>query len=122
MVFLARALRRDQVEGHAFAIPSSSDHALQVEVLNGSGRTGLARLGARHLRRQAMDVVLFGNAVGERVDSTRVILRRGARDAAERVRGALGVGRIEVATDTLRRVDVTVLLGPDFQPDLAQRP
>ncbi len=122
MVFLARALRRDQVEGHAFAIPSSSDHALQVEVLNGSGRTGLARLGARHLRRQGMDVVLFGNAVGERVDSTRVILRRGRPPAAERVRGARGVGPIAGGTETQRRVVVTVLLGPDFQPDLAQRP
>ncbi|HMV32444.1 MAG TPA: LytR C-terminal domain-containing protein [Gemmatimonadales bacterium] len=121
LVLGVRALRRDQVEGHAFAIPSTDD-ALQVEVLNGSGRTGLARLGARRLRRQGIDVVLFGNATEGPTDSTRIILRRGDRARAERVRGALGLGKLEVALDSLRRVDVTVLLGPDFQPDEDGRP
>jgi hypothetical protein len=120
-VVAVRALRRDQVEGHAFAIPSAND-AIQVEVLNGSGRPGLARLGARHLRRQGLDVVLFGNAGSPRTDTTRVILRRGIRSSAERVRGALGAGRIETAPDSLRRVDVTVILGQDFQPDETGRP
>ncbi len=121
LVLGVRALRRDQIAGHAFAIPST-EHALQVEVLNGSGRSGLARLGARRLRRQGIDVVLFGNAGDSTTDSTRIILRRGERDRAERVRGALGLGKLEVALDSLRRVDVTVLLGPDFQPDEEGRP
>ncbi len=39
-----------------------------------------------------------------------------SRGAADRVRSALGGGTVVVASDTLRRVDVTVILGWDFQP------
>lgn len=118
---MVRALRRDQVEGHAFAIPSARE-AVEVEVLNGSGRDRLARLGARHLRRQGIDVVFFGDAGGPRIDTTRIILRRGGREHAERLRGALGVGRIETALDSTRQLDVTVILGRDFQPPADNRP
>ena len=121
LVWFARTLRRDRVEGHAFDIPDA-DHRILVEVLNGSGRPGLARLGARRLRRLGFDVVYFGNADSPPVDSTRVLLRRGERARATRVRGALGAGRVIDQTDTLRRVDVTVILGPDFQPDENGRP
>jgi hypothetical protein len=120
LVLLARSLRRDRVEGHAFDIPTG-DNRIVVEVLNGSGRSGLARLGARRLRRQGLDVVLFGNA-DSTVDSTRVILRRGEKVRAERVQDALGVGRIREARDSLRLVDVTVILGSDFTPDEDGRP
>ncbi len=86
-----------------------------VEVLNGTARSGLARKGTRQLRGQGLDVVYFGGA-DTTVDSTRILLRRGSRDAAERVRTALGAGTIAVAPDSLRRVDVTVILGWDFHP------
>jgi LytR cell envelope-related transcriptional attenuator len=119
-VLLARSLRRDRVEGHAFDIPTG-DNRIIVEVLNGSGRNGLARLGARRLRRHGIDVVLFGNAISL-VDSTQVILRRGDRIRAGRVKDALGVGRIRETPDSLPLVDVTVILGPDFTPDEDGRP
>jgi hypothetical protein len=66
------------------------------------------------LRRRGLDVVSFGNADGA-VDSTRVIVRRGDLGRGREVRSALGGGRIVVEPDTLRRVDVTVLLGADFR-------
>jgi hypothetical protein len=121
LLLVARGLRHDRVEGHAFDIPSV-DHRIVVEVLNGSDRTGLARLGARRLRRMGFDVVYFGNADPPRVDTTRVLLRRGEPGQAERVRDALGAGAVSTRLDTLRRVDVTVILGPDFRPDEDGRP
>ena len=81
----------------------------------------MARLGVRRLRRLGFDVVYFGNA-DTRVDTTQVLRRRGDVDNADRVRGALGVGRVLTRVDTLRRVDVTVILGQDFQPDEDGRP
>jgi hypothetical protein len=120
VILLGRALRRDRIEGHAFAIPSARDRVV-VEVLNGSGRNGLARLGSRRLRRMGLDVVYFGNA-DQSVDTTRVILRRGEPGNADRVRVALGTGTVIVQRDTLRRVDVTVMLGADFKPDEEGRP
>ena len=116
---LAHRVSSDRVAGHAFDIPSA-DNRIVIEVLNGSGRSGAARLGTRQLRRHGLDVVYFGN--GEAVDSTRVLLRRGVRQSAERVREALDVGRVEVELDSLRRVDVTVVLGHDFRPVEDGRP
>jgi hypothetical protein len=111
---------REHVRGHAYAIPTPN-RRITVEVLNGTRRPGTARLATRMLRRQGLDVVFFGNA-GERADSTTVIVRRGDPGRGRDVRQALGVGRIMVVPDTLRRVDVSVILGPDFRPKGAVHP
>ena len=103
--------RPERVEGHAFALPS--EESIVVEVLNGSGRNGLARAATRVLRRNGIDVVFLGNAA--RADSTRVLLRRGDAGNARQVRHALGQGVVATQLDSLRRVDVTVVLGVDYQ-------
>ncbi len=86
-----------------------------VEVLNGTQRQGAARTATRMLRRQGLDVVFLGNA-DSLADSTRVIARRGDVERARYVAAALGSGLVVVETDTFRRVDVSVILGEDFQP------
>jgi hypothetical protein len=113
-VVLLAPPERELVRGHAFALPSP-DKRITVEVLNGTGRAGAARAATRMLRRQGLDVVYFGNTE-ERTDSTRVIVRRGDPGRGRDVRQALGVGRILVEPDTLRRVDVSVIVGQDFRP------
>ena len=119
---MAARLRRDRVEGHAYAIPSAEGRIV-VEVLNGTKRPGLARVATRLIRQQGLDVVFFGSAdSASQTDSTRVILRRGKRGSAEIVAKALGAGRIEVVLDTLRRVDVSIILGTDYQPDTGIHP
>ena len=92
-----------------------------VEVLNGSGRAGLARIATRVLRQSGFDVVYFGTA-RDSVGVTQALARRGDSAAAARVAAALGSTRSRVAIDTLLRVDVTVLLGNDFQPPPGIRP
>lgn len=86
-----------------------------VEVLNGSGRAGLARVATRLLRRAGFDVVYYGTAAG-RTDTTLVLVRRGPREAGEWMLEALGTGQLREEADTLRRVDLTVTLGPDWRP------
>jgi hypothetical protein len=102
-----------QPRAHAYPIPSP-EHRVTVEVLNGTRRAGVAREATRMLRRRGLDVVYFGNA-DEPVDSTLVIVRRGNPGRGRDVRLALGVGHIRVEPDTLRRVDVSVVLGADFR-------
>ncbi|HSE27001.1 MAG TPA: LytR C-terminal domain-containing protein [Gemmatimonadales bacterium] len=111
--------RPERVRGHAYAIPSGEERVV-VEVLNASGRDGLARRVTRELRSRGLDVVTFGNEPG--ADSTLVILRRGDGATAQAVRGALGQGVIREELDTLRRVDVTVVLGADFRMEAELRP
>jgi hypothetical protein len=73
------------------------------------------------LRQQGLDVVFFGNA--ERlVDSTQILIRRGDSANGRAVRAGLGVGRVVLDGDTLRRVDVSVVLGQDFRPRLELHP
>jgi hypothetical protein len=77
---------------------------------------GDARVGTRLLRQAGIDVVYFGNAAESGLDSTRIIVRRGAGKVGEQVRAALGQGRVEVQLDSSKLLDVSVLLGADFSP------
>lgn len=113
---LLAACGGDGAGGHAFPIPGERGGRVVVEVLNASGRSGLARAGALTLRRAGLDVVYFGNAAEGPLDSTRILVRRGALEAGTRVRAALHTGRVIQEPDTARLLDVTVLLGRDFTP------
>jgi len=98
------------------SIPGDRGPAITVEVLNANGRAGDARIGTQRLRRAGIDVVYFGNAGENGLDSTRIIVRRGAEKVGGRVRAALGQGRVEVQLDSAKLLDVSVLLGLDFHP------
>lgn len=113
VALLIRAGSTDAVGGHLYPVPGEADR-IEVEVLNASGRQGVARVGTRTLRRQGVDVVFFGNA-DTTADSTRLILRRGSRERAEELQKLLGIGKIEALPDSTRRVDVTVILGRDWK-------
>src|SRR3954464_4779183 len=104
----------------AFSVPSPTGRVM-VEVLNGTRRTGAARTATRILRRRGLDVVSLGNA-DSLVGLTQVIVRRGDPSRARYVAQALGAGKVEVDVDTLRRVDVSVILGDDFRPKLSIHP
>src|SRR5437899_12873231 len=83
-------------------IPGDRGPAIIVEVLNANGRAGDARIGTQRLRRAGIDVVYFGNAGENGLDSTRIIVRRGAEKVSERVRAALGQGPLEVQAATAK--------------------
>jgi hypothetical protein len=88
---------------------------IKVEVLNASGQRGLARRATFALRDAGFDVVRFDNS-SERRDSTLVLSRSGRDDWAALVSRALGGARVESRPDSLRYLDVTVLLGIDWRP------
>ena len=98
----------------AYEIPGTT-HALKLEVLNGTGRTGLARAATRQLRQQGFDVVFYGETP-KPVAVTQVIARRVDVGAAGPVAKALRVDSVWAGRDLTRRVDVSVWLGRDFQP------
>lgn len=92
----------------------AQDGRVTAEVLNGSGRPGLARQVTRFLRQRDVDVIYFGTANAE-TDSTRILVRRGDLVRGHQTARALGQGLVTAAPDTLLRVDVTILLGRDYR-------
>ena len=97
---------------------------MTVEVLNASGKPGLAKTGTRVLREAGIDVVSFGispAALGT-LDTTRIVIRRRSAGAGDRIRRALGVGRVTVQPDSTKLLDASVLLGTDFAPRLKFHP
>ena len=90
---------------------------VRVEVLNASGRPGLAREGTRVLRDRGFDVVSFGNAPrGFGPDTSMVLDRVGRMDAARQVADAAGIRRVHARPDSNLYLDATVVLGRDWQP------
>ena len=119
------ACRGDRAGASGLRVPGEqAGPHITVEVLNASGKPGLAKVATRLLRRAGIDVVAFGNApesVGT-LDSTRIAVRRGTNDVGERVRKPLGVGRVSLQPDTTRLLDASVFLGADFAPRLEFHP
>ena len=113
VALLIRAGGGSSTGDHLYPVPEGDDR-IEVEVLNATGKAGIARVGTRTLRRRGVDVVFFGNA-DTTADSTRLVLRRGSRELAEEVQKLLGSGKIESDPDSTRRVDVTVIIGKDWK-------
>lgn len=85
----------------------------KIEVLNASGRSGVARTATDRLRAAGFDVVYFGNAAVP--GDTSIVLARTnddavARDAARR----LGIAQVRTQPDSTMFLDATVVLGNDW--------
>ena len=95
------------------------DARAKVEVLNGSGKTGLAKLATTKLRDAGFDVVQFGNAAKTSATSY-VIDRIGRKEVATAVGKSIAIGSVQTQVDTSRYVDATVVLGKDWPPEEQQ--
>ena len=94
---------------------ASAGKVPQVQVLNGSRVRGLAGQVAEHLRDEGFDVVSVGNADSDEYSQTLVLLRRGEIATAHRVAQVLGAGHSLEQLDSTLLLDVTIILGADYQ-------
>jgi hypothetical protein len=92
---------------------------IRVQVLNASGRSGLAREATRVLRDGGFDVLEFGNGSNFPPDSSVVLDRVGNLPQARQVADALGIRRVSARPDANLYLDVTVVLGRDWQVEPA---
>jgi LytR cell envelope-related transcriptional attenuator len=114
VVFRPQAPRLPPPSVPSYEVPGVRQ-ALKLEVLNGTGRSGLARVVTRQLRQHGFDVVFYGETPAP-VAVSQVIARRVEAGAARPVAEALHVDSVSVRRDATRRVDVSVWLGKDFRP------
>jgi hypothetical protein len=108
---------REPAEDVPAAKPPSAvvhDTRAKVEVLNGSGKSGLAKLATEQLRDAGFDVVQFGN--GKFTQKSYVLDRVGKISLASTVAQSIGITDTRTSIDTTRYVDATVVLGKDWPP------
>jgi hypothetical protein len=86
---------------------------IKVQVINTTGKTGLAARATRYLRDRGFDVVAMGSS-SKATDTTVVIDRSGRNDWARLVARSLGVARVESHPAEKLFLDVTVQLGTDW--------
>lgn len=86
---------------------------LQLEVLNGTGSSGIAREYADGLRRLGIDVKLVGNADAFDYPQTLLLSRRGRLEDLRRLGRRIGCDRVIEQVDEDLFVDGTLVLGKD---------
>ena len=112
---LIRWLDRQEVLIEA-AARAPLERRIRVEILNGGGRSGMARAATDELRAVGFDVVDMGNATEFDRDSSVVLDRVGDLDAARGVAESLGIRSVETQIDSSRLLEVSVLLGAEWEP------
>jgi hypothetical protein len=112
-VYQVRQADLDQLMGQL--LPGVSPDRIRVQVLNGNGAIGSTRSVTARLVPAGAHIVLSGNADSFAYAQTQIVFYdRSQQQAAERVRQALGTGRLVLSRQPLDVVDVTVVIGRDF--------
>jgi hypothetical protein len=98
----------------ADALPAPGER-IRVRVLNTTGIHGLAKRMTFLLRDAGFDVVDFDSDLKQSGAETRILIHSAHPEWAARVRQAIGVGTAVSRPDSLRALDLTVLIGPDWR-------
>lgn len=93
------------------------EEAIPIQVLNGVGRPGIGQQVDAALAGLGFRIALTENARSFDFTETQILIydeSAASRAAADRVRQALGVGRILVSRQPQSVVDLTIVVGADF--------
>jgi hypothetical protein len=99
-------------------VPTVFGERVRVEVLNGGGRSGMAKAATDALRDRGFDVVDVGNWSTFDEPTSFVVNRMPGLEDARRVADLLGIGEVRGDTTENLYVDVTVVLGQEWEPSL----
>ena len=96
-------------------LPGTRPPRVRVQVLNGTGALGVASKAAQRLVPAGAQVTLSGNADSFAYAQTQIVFYdRSRQPLATQVRQALGTGKLVLSRRPLDVVDVTVVIGKDF--------
>lgn len=97
------------------------ERRLKVEVLNGSGEAGAARVVGDVLLSEGYDVVTVDNADAFDHEVTYVIDRSGVGDAIGELADRIGADSTYAALEPDLLLDATIILGADWRERLDRR-
>ena len=109
-------IKENQTNEETLARKNQASKIVQVEVLNGCGKSGVAEKFTSYLRDRNFDVVQMGNYMSFDIDKTMVIDRSGNKANAEKVAEAIGVNKKNVIQQLNKEyfLDVSIIIGKDF--------
>lgn len=103
----------------AASVPTGGgSESVRIQVLNGVGTPGIGQEVDERLEGAGMRIVLTDNARSFDFAETRILVYREddrSLDAARRVQERLGVGTIQISRQPQSVVDLTIVVGADFQ-------
>lgn len=112
---LAESARGELDEMFAGSLLAGADGRLRIEIRNGTGEVGLSAAVAERLVPAGAEVVLTGNAGQFGVEKTVFVVHDERRQAeAQELVDALGVGELRRARSPVSVVDVSIVVGEDF--------
>jgi hypothetical protein len=90
---------------------------IKVQVLNGCGKTGIAKKASDFLARNDYEVSDVGNADNQNYRFSKVLNRSGNATATREIARLLGIdeSRIERKTGARGNIDVTLIIGNDYR-------
>ena len=88
---------------------------IRVEVLNGSGKGGVAKEMTDYLRARGFDVIDYGNAENQSFYETIVLDRTGDRILAEHLARVIGARQVVQQKNPYLALDVTLIMGRDYE-------
>ncbi|MDR1908969.1 MAG: LCP family protein [Spirochaetaceae bacterium] len=97
---------------------AGDERVFTVEVLNGTGTTGLAGRTAELLRGFGYDVISIGNAARNDYESTQVIDRSGFREVGAAFAGVIRCGNISFEPPAYGEGAEMILQNPEYKADL----
>jgi len=91
-------------------------NSISIEVLNGTGETGIAAIFREFLQQKEFDVIKMDNYTSSTEEKTIIIDRRSNIKKAKLVAEALGAKESQVTqiTNPTLQIDVTVIIGKDY--------
>lgn len=95
--------------------PLGYNDSIQLNILNATGKSGLASKARNYLRQLGFDVVEIGNYETE-LDSSLVIDRLGDKTSSFKLTRAVGINenKIQTVIDSSLYLRATLVLGKDF--------
>lgn len=101
---------------HKDSMVSQDQQELKVEVLNATGRSGLAASISKELEKQGYRVVKTGNyETSKRIDTGIIARTEAGKGKCAEIRRILKTGKIKQEMNEGSGIDITVIIGDDYK-------